>query len=94
MKKKKTPLRKCVVTQEMKDKRSLIRVVRTPEKEVVVDRTSKKSGRGAYVTASLEVIDEAEKKNVLSRHLNVMVPANIYEELRQIVREQSEGTSS
>ena len=49
MKQRKVPLRKCVATQEMMPKKELIRVVRTPEGEVLIDLTGKKSGRGAYI---------------------------------------------
>lgn len=79
--KKKVPLRKCVVTQEMKPKQELIRVVRSPEGEVFVDPSSKKSGRGAYVSKDYDVISNAQKKDSLSRHLKAKVPETIYEEL-------------
>ncbi|WP_147802317.1 RNase P modulator RnpM [Alkalicoccus halolimnae] len=83
MQKKKTPLRKCIVTQEMKPKKELLRVVRSPEGEVFLDPTSKKSGRGAYLTNDLETIDLAQKKEILSRHLKVKVPEELYDELRR-----------
>ncbi|MBU9720360.1 MULTISPECIES: RNase P modulator RnpM [Bacillaceae] len=83
--KKKTPLRKCIMTNEMKPKKELIRVVRTPEKEIVIDHTSKKSGRGAYISSNEEVILEAKKKNAFSRHLKMDVPEYIYEQLLEEV---------
>ncbi|HEX7055745.1 MAG TPA: YlxR family protein, partial [Bacilli bacterium] len=49
MKKRKVPLRKCVACQEMIAKKQLIRIVKTPEDEVLIDLTGKKSGRGAYL---------------------------------------------
>ncbi|SDY70587.1 hypothetical protein SAMN05421736_10387 [Evansella caseinilytica] len=84
---KKTPLRKCVITNEMKPKKELIRIVRTPEGEVLIDHTSKKSGRGAYISANKAVIAEAKKKNALSRHLKVDVPGELYDQLLQEVKE-------
>lgn len=81
MKSRKVPLRKCVVTNVMKPKKELIRIVRTPEGEVVIDFTGKKSGRGAYVSNSPECFVEAKKKDVFSRHLNVKVSAEIYDKL-------------
>ncbi|MFD2925562.1 RNase P modulator RnpM [Halobacillus naozhouensis] len=84
-KQRKIPLRKCVVTQEMKPKKQLIRVVRNKDGEVFVDQTGKKNGRGAYISKSLDVIDQAEKQQVLNRHLNAKVNGEIYEELRAIV---------
>jgi len=86
MKKRKIPERKCVVTNEMKPKKELIRVVRNKEGEVFVDPTGKKNGRGAYLTKSLKVIEEAEKTNVLNRHLNAEIDSAIYEELKELVK--------
>ncbi|MEN2464534.1 YlxR family protein [Ornithinibacillus sp. FSL M8-0202] len=88
--KRKTPERKCVVTNEMKPKKELIRVVRNKDGEVFVDATGKKNGRGAYLTKDLEVINKAEKTGVLSKHLNVQIDASIYEELRAFVRDNHE----
>ncbi|MCP3026082.1 RNase P modulator RnpM [Halobacillus sp. A5] len=86
---KKQPLRKCVITQEMKPKKELIRVVRNKEGEVFVDQSGKQNGRGAYVSKSLEVIDQAEQKQALSRHLNTKVDASVYEDLRKAVEGNS-----
>lgn len=83
---KKTPLRKCVVTNEMKAKGELIRIVRTPDGEVLVDPTSKKSGRGAYITLEEAIVLEAKNKNILSKHLKVKVPEEIYDQLLSEIR--------
>lgn len=92
MKKRKVPLRKCVVTQEMKPKKELFRVVRSPEGDISIDETGKKSGRGAYVSKDEKVIKLAKEKNSLSSHLNTNVSASIYEELLELVAK--ERTSS
>lgn len=84
---KKVPLRKCVATAEQLPKKELIRVVRTPDKQVVVDLSGKANGRGAYLKKSREAIDLAQKKNVLERALNVKVDATIYDELRKLLDE-------
>ncbi|MCR1833216.1 YlxR family protein [Oceanobacillus caeni] len=86
MKKRKIPERKCVVTNEMKPKKELIRVVRNKDGEVFVDPTGKKNGRGAYLTKDLDVIIEAEKSNVLNRHLNTEVDSSVYLELKKMVK--------
>ncbi|WP_042223737.1 RNase P modulator RnpM [Oceanobacillus manasiensis] len=83
--KRKIPERKCVVTNEMKPKKQLIRVVRNKDGEVFVDETGKKNGRGAYLTRDPEVIRQAEKTGVLNRQLNTEVNAKIYEDLLQLV---------
>lgn len=88
MKKRKVPLRKCVVTQEMKPKKELIRVVRSPEGEVFIDETGKKSGRGAYLSKDEEVIKIAKEKNSLETHLNVTVSDEIYDELLKLVAKE------
>ena len=85
MKNKKIPMRSCVVTHEKLPKKELIRVVRTPDGNVVVDATGKANGRGAYLKLALEVIDKAEKSKILDKVLEVEVPSNIYEELRRLV---------
>ena len=77
---KKIPMRTCVITKEKLEKKELIRVVRTPEKEVIVDLTGKANGKGAYLKRDLDVINKAEKNKVLDRVLEVSVPASIYEE--------------
>ncbi len=78
-------MRKCVVTQEMMPKKSLIRVVKTKEGEVFVDPTGKKNGRGAYVSDSMDVIDKAEQSKALDKHLEIHIPSDIYDELRTYV---------
>ena len=88
--KRKTPERKCVITNEMKAKKDLIRVVRNKEGEVFVDPTGKKNGRGAYLTKDLAVINQAEQTGVLAKHLNAEIDSSIYEELRTLVNERHE----
>lgn len=81
MKQRKVPLRKCIVTNEMKPKKELVRIVRTPEGEVEFDPTGKKNGRGAYLSKSKEVFLQAKKSDILSKHLNVKVTDEVYDNL-------------
>ncbi|MBU0278550.1 RNase P modulator RnpM [Gemella sp. zg-570] len=67
MKKKKIPQRKCILTNEMLPKKELIRIVKNKDGEISVDNTGKKSGRGAYVVADIEVVEAAQKKNKLEK---------------------------
>lgn len=85
VKKRKVPERKCVVTNESKPKKDLIRIVRNKDGEVFVDPTGKKNGRGAYLSRDLDVIQKAEKSNVLNRTLNTEVDTAIFEELKQLI---------
>ena len=82
---KKIPIRSCVVTNEKLEKKDLIRVVRTPEGNVIVDDTGKSNGKGAYLKKDLEVINKAQKTKILDRKLEVAVPDTIYEELKMKV---------
>ncbi|WP_078554614.1 RNase P modulator RnpM [Bacillus alkalicellulosilyticus] len=84
MKQRKVPLRKCIVTNEMKPKQELVRIVRSPEGEVSIDLSGKKNGRGAYISNSKECFEMAKKKDVLSRHLNTKVTNEIYDELENV----------
>ncbi len=79
--KRKTPERKCVGCGESKDKRELIRVVRTPEGDVCLDATGKKSGRGAYICHSLSCFKKARKSKRIETSLSVQIPEEIYEKL-------------
>lgn len=81
MKPKKIPLRMCVVTREKYEKRDLLRVVRTPDGEVLIDETSRMNGKGAYLKKDVEVINKARKNKVLDRALEVEVPESLYEEM-------------
>lgn len=85
MKVKKIPMRSCVVTREKCEKRDLIRIVRTPEGEVLIDLNGKMNGRGAYIKKDVSVVDKAQKSKVLERHLEVNVPDTIYDELKKII---------
>lgn len=76
-----------MATQEQLPKKELIRVVRTPEKQVIVDETGKANGRGAYLKKSIEAIDLAQKKKILNHALNVEVDDAVYDELRKLVNE-------
>lgn len=86
MKQKKVPLRKCIASQEMFPKKSLIRIVRTPENEVLIDPTGKKSGRGAYLCAKEEYIDLAQKRKALERALKVQIDSALYDQLREYAK--------
>jgi len=85
VKKRKVPLRKCIVTHEMKPKEELIRVVRNKEGDVFVDPTGKKNGRGAYLSKDLSIIDKAMETRILNQQFKTNIDNEIYEELRQIV---------
>lgn len=84
---RKIPMRKCVVTQERFPKKELIRIVRTPEQEVVIDLTGKKNGHGAYIQKSIETVMLAKKNHALDRALEIEIPVQIYDELMELCSE-------
>lgn len=81
MKPKKTPMRMCVGCREMKEKRELIRIVRTPEGTAVLDSTGKRSGRGAYVCRQEECLKRSIKQRQLERQLEITLTPEIIEAL-------------
>ena len=83
MKTKKIPMRTCVVTKEKCEKKDLLRIVRTPEGDVIVDITGKANGRGAYLKKDIEVINKAEKTKILERVLEVSIPSEVYENAKK-----------
>ena len=80
---KKIPQRQCVGCRTMKDKKSLLRLVKTPEGEILLDATGKKSGRGAYVCPDSECLKKARKSRALERALETAIPDAVYEALVQ-----------
>ena len=81
MKPKKIPMRMCVGCREMKEKRELIRIVRTPEGIVVPDPTGKKSGRGAYVCRQAECLRRSIRQKQLERQLEITMTPEIIQAL-------------
>ena len=88
MKIKKIPMRSCVVTKEKYPKKELIRIVRTPNNEVLVDISGKTNGRGLYLKKDIEIINKAKKTKILDRNLEVEVNDSIYEELINIINNE------
>lgn len=80
---KKIPQRQCVGCRTMKDKKSLLRLVKTPEGDILLDATGKKSGRGAYVCPDSECLKKARKSRALERALETAIPDAVYEALVQ-----------
>lgn len=80
--KRKIPQRTCIGCSEVRNKKELIRIVRTPESEVLVDFTGKKSGRGCYICPSSSCLERALKGNLLANKLEVGISAELKEKLK------------
>ena len=80
---KKIPLRKCTGCGEIKPKKELIRVIRTPEDTVEIDRTGKKNGRGAYLCDNIACFFKAKKSHAIERSLEITFSKELYEALEK-----------
>ena len=81
--KNKIPMRQCTGCREMKSKKELIRIIHTPEDELVVDSTGRKNGRGAYICPNMDCFLAAKKTKGLERSLKMAIPEEIYKELQK-----------
>ena len=81
VKPRKIPQRQCVGCREMKEKKALLRIVRTPEGEILLDGTGKKSGRGAYVCHDPACLKRARKSRALERAFETAIPPEVYDAL-------------
>lgn len=88
---KKIPMRQCLGCREMRPKRELIRVVRSPEGEMALDFNGKANGRGAYVCPNPDCLKKAEKSKALERAFSAPVPKEIYEKLRTEMEARHDG---
>jgi uncharacterized protein len=84
---KKVPLRQCTGCNEMKSKKDMIRVVKTPEGQIIIDATGKKNGRGAYICCSVECLSKSIKTKALERSFKTKIPTQVYEELEKELKE-------
>ncbi len=84
---KKTPMRMCMACREMKPKRELMRVVKSPDGVIFIDDTFKANGRGAYLCRSEACVNKCIKQKALSKQLGCAVGEEIYAELKERVNE-------
>jgi len=87
MKQRKVPMRSCSVTNEKFPKLELLRVIRTPEGNVIIetDKNGKTNGRGAYLKKDVEVIEKAQKTKILEKKLEIKIPDSIYDDLKEMI---------
>ena len=84
---KKIPMRQCCGCREMKSKKEMIRVLRTPEQEICLDATGRKNGRGAYICNSVDCLEKAIKLKRLEKKFETKIDDEIYEDLRGAIFE-------
>lgn len=80
---KKIPMRQCIGCGEMKGKKEMVRILKTPEDEIMLDITGKKNGRGAYLCKEKECLVRARKNKGLERSFKMSIPNEVYENLEK-----------
>ena len=88
---RKIPMRMCVGCREMKPKKELIRVVKSPEGEISLDFTGKKSGRGAYICRSVECFNKARKGRRLEKAFSCKIDAGVYDAMAEELGNETEN---
>ena len=83
MKQKKIPMRRCTGCNEQKPKNELIRIVKSPENEISLDLTGKKSGRGAYICNNAECLKKARKSKRIDRTFEMTIPDEVYKQMEE-----------
>ncbi len=91
MNKKKTPMRQCVGCNEMKNKKEMMRVLRTSDGSIELDTTGKKNGRGAYLCMTKECLMKARKNKGLERSFKMKIPDELYENMEKEFEENVQG---
>lgn len=87
---KKQPQRTCIGCNAKKDKNDLVRIVKNKQGEIILDRTGKLDGRGAYICDSIDCLEKAKKSKRLERTFEISIDEKIYEELRGVIVDKSE----
>ena len=80
---KREKLRQCIGCRRVRPKQEMLRVIRTPEGAVEIDRTGRKNGRGAYLCRSMDCLEKAIRSRGLERSLKVKIPDEVYETLKE-----------
>lgn len=88
---KKIPMRQCIGCREMKNKKEMMRVIKTPDDTIEIDSTGRKNGRGAYICFSKQCLGEAIKNKGLERSLKIKIPDEVYKQLEKEFDEINAG---
>lgn len=90
MKQKKIPMRRCTGCGEQKPKKELVRVVKTPDGEILLDLTGKASGRGAYICNNAECLKKARKSKRIDRTFEMTIPDEVYKQMEEEISKDDE----
>ncbi|MBR5513983.1 MAG: YlxR family protein [Ruminococcus sp.] len=92
MKSQKIPMRLCLGCNEMKPKKELMRVVKSPEAEISLDFTGKKNGRGAYLCKDVQCFEKARKARRFEKSLSCRIDESVYEVMADELRKETENS--
>ncbi|MBO5343459.1 MAG: YlxR family protein [Ruminococcus sp.] len=92
MKSQKIPMRLCLGCNEMKPKKELMRVVKSPEGEISLDFTGKKNGRGAYLCKDVQCFEKARKTRRFEKSLSCRIDESVYEVMSDELRKETENS--
>ena len=92
MKSQKIPMRLCLGCNEMKPKKELMRVVKSPEDEISLDFTGKKNGRGAYLCKDIQCFEKARKARRFEKSLSCRIDESVYEVMTNELRKETENS--
>lgn len=90
MKQKKIPMRRCTGCGEQKPKKELVRIVKTPDGEILLDLTGKMSGRGAYICNNAECLKKARKSKRIDRTFEMTIPDEVYKQMEEEISKDDE----
>lgn len=90
MKQKKIPMRRCTGCGDQKPKKELVRVVKTPDGEILLDLTGKASGRGAYICNNAECLKKARKSKRIDRTFEMTIPDEVYKQMEEEISKDDE----
>ena len=91
MKYKKVPMRQCVGCRELRNKKDLMRILKTPDNNVIFDDTGRMNGRGAYICPSVECLKKARRTKAIERSLDISIPDEVYDAIERQMSELDKG---
>ena len=86
---KKLPLRMCIACREMKDKKELIKIVKSKDDQIELDLTGKKAGRGAYICRSSECHKKLNKQKLLNKAFSMNIDPKVYLQIEEFYKTQN-----
>jgi hypothetical protein len=84
-------MRQCVGCRELRNKKDLMRILKTPDNNVIFDDTGRMNGRGAYICPSVECLKKARRTKAIERSLDISIPDEVYDAIERQMSELDKG---